>query len=159
MGLPFWMSTAPNPFLLASVCNVDVSFLEKYGRVIFFWNSSFISQNAFSCIAVGLYYTSLASNSRSGVHRSANLGEYLFRKFTSPRKLCIVSLSPGNSMFRIEFIFFGSGEIPFADQTCPKNDTVSFLNCSLSLFSLSPFFHVVSRKRMRFLSCSSSFLP
>ena len=30
-------------FLLASVCNMDVSVLEKYGRVIFFQNSSFIS--------------------------------------------------------------------------------------------------------------------
>ena len=48
----------------------------------------------------------------SGEHNSASLGVYRLRKFTSPRKECIVSLSGGNCIFRIDSVFFGSGEIP-----------------------------------------------
>ena len=111
MGLPFWMSTAPNPFLLASVCNVDVSFLEKYGRVIFFQNSSFISQNAFSCIAVGLYCMSLASNSQSGVHRSANLGVYYSGNSQVPGNCALspcllVTPCSGLSLFSLDLVRF-----------------------------------------------------
>ena len=48
----------------------------------------------------------------SGEHNSANLGVYRLRKFTSPRNECIVSLLGGNSILRIDSVFFGSGEIP-----------------------------------------------
>ena len=73
-------------------------------------------------------------------------GLYQFRKFTSPRKECMVSLSGGNSLLRIDSIFFGSGEIPVEFHLWPKKLTSSFLNWSFFLFRKSPFSLVVSKK-------------
>ena len=50
------MSTAPNPFLLASTCSMHSFSVEKYGRTIFCVNVSLMDWNADLCssVTVGL---------------------------------------------------------------------------------------------------------
>ena len=52
------------------------------------------------------------------------------------------ALSPyfsGNSIFRIDSIFIGPGEIPVEHHLYLKNDTYVYLNCSFSLFKQNLF--------------------
>ena len=110
--LLFWRITVPNPFLLASICSTVSLYLLKYGRTIVFLNAFFNAANADQCSSVMLYCASLRMGLLSGGHSSPNHGLYQFKKLMRRRYECMVSLSFGNSILRIESIFFGSGVIP-----------------------------------------------
>ena len=80
-------------------------------------------EKASQCSSVILYWASFRINFLIGMQNYVRSGQYLFRKFTNPRHECLASLSAGNSILRIELIFFRSGEIPVEFHVCPKNDT------------------------------------
>ena len=124
-----------------------------------FLNSFFNAANADLCSSVMLSCASLRMRLHRGAHSSANHGLYRFKKLMSPRNECMVSLSFGNSILKIESIFLGSGVISCEFHRCPKKCTSCFLNCSFDLLRTNPFFLVGSKNWSRFLSCSSLLFP